>query len=237
MKNSFINYAHRGASEYAPENTFLSFYLGLSMGANGIETDVQLTKDGVPVLFHDDTLLRVTGEKGSIPDYTLAELKEFWVKKNDLKDKIVTLEDFLSHFKDFPLTFAIELKGDKTARPTADLLRKYNLQNKTVVTSFKYAELVDMREYAPEFTTGYLAQDIDENTLLKMKKDGINEFCPEAKYITKTLCEKWKNMGFSVRAWGVFDEELMKSCYFAGVDGMTVNFPDKLTELINAKKK
>ncbi|MBQ8230566.1 MAG: glycerophosphodiester phosphodiesterase, partial [Lachnospiraceae bacterium] len=44
-----INYAHRGASEYAPENTFSSFYLGLLQGANGIETDVQITKDGVPV--------------------------------------------------------------------------------------------------------------------------------------------------------------------------------------------
>ena len=52
-----INYAHRGASEYAPENTMSSFYLGLTMKANGIETDVQKTKDGKLVLFHDDTLL------------------------------------------------------------------------------------------------------------------------------------------------------------------------------------
>ena len=50
-----INYAHRGASEYAPENTLSSFYLGLLQGANGIETDIQRTKDGVLVLFHDDT--------------------------------------------------------------------------------------------------------------------------------------------------------------------------------------
>ena len=52
----FTVYAHRGASEYAPENTLSSFYMGLSMGANGIETDVQRTKDGVAVLFHDYTL-------------------------------------------------------------------------------------------------------------------------------------------------------------------------------------
>ena len=91
----FINYAHRGASEYAPENTLLSFYTGIFMCANGIGTDVQMTKDGVAVLFHDDTLLRVTDEKGKISDYTLNELKGFWVKKNELKDRIITLDEFL----------------------------------------------------------------------------------------------------------------------------------------------
>ena len=225
----FINYAHRGASEYAPENTFLSFYLGIYMGANGIETDVQITKDGVPVLFHDDTLKRVTGEEGAIPDYTLSELKEFWVKNNGLKDKIVTLEDFLIHFKDRDITFAIELKGDNTAKVTADLLRKYNLKDKTVVTSFKYKELLDLKSYAPEFTAGYLAEGLDETVLIKMKQDGIEEFCPEAKFITKELCQKWQDLGFNVRAWGVFNQELMKTAYNAGVNGMTVNFPDKLT--------
>ena len=54
-----INYAHRGASEYAPENTFSAFYLGLEMGADGIETDVRMTRDGKLVLFHDGVLDRV----------------------------------------------------------------------------------------------------------------------------------------------------------------------------------
>ena len=97
MKN-FINYAHRGASEYAPENTFLSFYTGMMMGANGIETDVQQTRDGVLVLFHDDTILRLTGAEGSIQDYTLAELQQFTFEKDGLKDKIVVFEDFLRLF-------------------------------------------------------------------------------------------------------------------------------------------
>ena len=57
----FVNYAHRGASAYAPENTLASFYLGCQMGANGVETDVQRTKDGVLVLFHDNDLMRIAG--------------------------------------------------------------------------------------------------------------------------------------------------------------------------------
>jgi len=70
----FINFAHRGASSYAPENTMSAFYLGLRMGANGIETDIQRTGDGILVLFHDDTLDRVTGQSGKIADYTYEQL-------------------------------------------------------------------------------------------------------------------------------------------------------------------
>ena len=77
-----INYAHRGACEYAPENTLSSFYLGLLQGANGIETDVQLTKDGELVLFHDDTLDRVSDGTGRLCDYTLAQLRKIKIFGN-----------------------------------------------------------------------------------------------------------------------------------------------------------
>ena len=233
----FINYAHRGASEYAPENTLLSFYTGIFMKANGIETDVQITKDGVPVLFHDDTVDRVTDGSGKLSDFTLSELKSLWVIKNGYKDRIITLEEFLTRFKDFDLTFAIELKGDNTAIPTADLIRKHGVQNKVVATSFKYKELLDMRTYAPEIKTGFLAEnEITDDLLNKMKSDGIMEICPEAPYVNLADVEKWHNQGFNVRAWGVLNTQLMKSVYSAGADGMTVNFPDKLTELLSKEK-
>ena len=107
----FINYAHRGASEYLPENTLLSFYTGVYMKANGIETDVRRTKDGVLVLFHDNTLERVTGDPRSVEECTLAELMELDVKKDGYTDKIVVFEDFLSKFAFRDILFAIELKG------------------------------------------------------------------------------------------------------------------------------
>ena len=109
-----INYAHRGASEYAPENTLSSFYMGLQLGANGIETDVQRTKDGVLVLFHDDTVDRVTNGVGKLCDYTLDELKELKVFGNSTTgfyDRIVTFREFLEKFSNYDIQFAIELKG------------------------------------------------------------------------------------------------------------------------------
>ena len=227
----FINYAHRGASEYCPENTLLSFYTGIFMGANGIETDVQISKDGVPVLFHDDTLDRVTDKKGNLCDYTLEELKSFWVKKNDFRDRIITLEEFFERFKDFDLTFAIELKGDKTAIPTANLIKKYGVQDKVIATSFKYQELLDMHAEIPSLRLGYLnLGEVTDELLSKMKGDGILEICPEAPYATFENVKKWHELGFNVRAWGVVNTLLMENLLKAGVNGMTVNFPDKLTE-------
>jgi glycerophosphoryl diester phosphodiesterase len=232
----FINYAHRGASEYAPENTLLSFYTGIFMRANGIETDVQMTKDGVAVLFHDDTLLRVTGEKGKVSDYTLEELKTFWVKKNGLRDRIITLDEFFERFKDFDLTFAIELKGDKTALPSAELIKKHGVHDKVIATSFKYSELTDMHAILPQLKLGYLHQgEVTDDLLAKMKADGINEICPESSVVTKEKCLKWHSLGFNVRAWDVSNTTIMTNLCKAGVDGMTVNFPDKLTEYLDNK--
>ena len=134
MAKDFIVYAHRGASEYAPENTLMSFYLGVHMGANGIETDVQRTKDGVLVLFHDDTIDRVTDGKGNVCDYTLEQLKQFTVMKNGKQDKILTLEEFLVRFGWMDLTFAIELKAKGVAKDTVDLIKKYNVQEKVIIT-------------------------------------------------------------------------------------------------------
>ena len=86
-REKFVNYAHRGASEYLPENTLLSFYTGIFMGANGIETDIRKTKDGVLVLFHDNTLERVMGESGDVESLTLEELRAFNISKNGYTDK------------------------------------------------------------------------------------------------------------------------------------------------------
>lgn len=231
-KTHFVNFAHRGASEYTPENTMLAFNLGIFMGANGIETDVQLTKDGVPVLFHDDTITRMTGEEGSISDYTFEELQNFNVTKNKFFDKIVKLEDFIRFFHFRDITFAIELKQRGTAKPTIDILRKYDLKSKITITSFNFDELCDAREYGPEFKAGYLTNNITDELLTKMSEKGIDEICPEAHMTNREIVSKWHKMGFNVRAWGVYDEDLMKQAYDAGCDGMTVNFPDKLTNYI-----
>ena len=69
-------WAHRGASAYAPENTLEAFRLAAEMGADGVELDVQLSRDGELVVAHDETIDRVSNGTGYIKDYTLAQLKK-----------------------------------------------------------------------------------------------------------------------------------------------------------------
>ena len=231
-RTKFINYAHRGASEYYPENTMTSFRAGVQMGANGIETDVQKTKDGLLVLFHDDTLARVTGEAGSICDYTYEELQRFSVKKGELRDKIPLFDDFLAEFADKELSFAIELKVDGIEQEVADLLHKYGVNKKTTVTSFALSRLEKMKKYAPRLKLGYLTKSVDESVIKSLLDIGVDEICPRANLITAEKVTELHRFGFNVRAWGVSNEETMKMVYEAGADGMTVNAPDVLNRLI-----
>ena len=231
----FINYAHRGASEYYPENTMLSFRKGLEMGANGIETDVHKTKDGVVVLFHDDTLDRVTGKSGSIADYTYAELLEFDVIKGEQKEKIPTFEEFLAEFGKKDITFAIELKVTGVAKETADIIYKYGVQDKVIITSFQYDALVEMEECAPDLKRGYLLFHLDEKTRKEIENLDLYEICPNGQSITAEEVKEYHEKGYGVRAWGMSNVEVMKETIDKGVDGMTVNFPDKLTEYLKNK--
>ena len=230
----FINYAHRGASTYCPENTMLSFYTGVYMGANGIETDVQRTKDGILVLFHDDTIKRVTGKDGSISDYTYEELRTFDVNTGALSDKIPTFDEFLRAFSHFDLTFAIELKVGKVEEDVAALVYKYGLEERVIITSFEFDFIAKMKTVAPDLKIGYLTSKTDRETIDKVLSIGAYEICPKAETLTKELVDLWHSLGLGVRAWGIYNTDLMKMAYDLGVDGMTVNFPDKLVELLKS---
>lgn len=235
-REHFVNYAHRGASSYTPENTLLAFYTGLYMGANGIETDVRMTKDGVLVLFHDKTLERLTGAQGGVPDYTLAELREFVLEKDGYTDKIPVFEDFLRQFSFRDITFAIELKQPGIEEQVADLLRKYAMEDKTVVTSFRAECIRAIKAYAPELHVGLLKKEITEEDLAFLLEIGAEEICPPAAAVTPERVAAWHRLGLNVRAYGVEDEAQMRAVYDAMADGMTVNFPDKLTEYIRSQQ-
>ena len=215
----------------------MSFYMGMQMGANGIETDVRKTKDGVLVLFHDDTLDRVTGVEGKISNFTYDELKSFPVKKGEIHDLIPTLEDFLSHFSYRDITFAIELKDDGIEKEVADLIFKYGIEKKTVVTAFEIERIRRIKEYAPTLRTGFLTGRIDDALTDELIAIGADEICPKGSNVTTENVEKWHRLGFNVRAWGISDELIMKQVYDAGANGMTVNFPDRLLDYIRKENE
>lgn len=227
----FVNYAHRGASSYYPENTLSAFFAGLDLGANGIETDIHKTKDGVLVLFHDDELERVTDGKGNISDYTYEELLQLSVHNQEGSriDRIVSFEDFLKYFAYRDLTFAIELKQDHVEKETIDMLEKYAMREKTILTSFNFESISNAKKYNPDYRVGYLYEADETNALEKLQSINGEEICPEARLISREDVEYWHSLGLSVRPWGIYNQDIMKQMCEYGVDGMTVNFPDLLT--------
>ena len=234
----FINYAHRGASNYCPENTMSAFFTALPMGANGIETDIQRTKDDRLVLFHDDTVDRVTDFTGALSDFTYEELYEMFIYSPDRKscDKIVLFEDFLRYFSFRDLNFAIELKQDFVEKETIELLEKYGVRDKTVLTSFNPENLERARRLDNRYKIGYLVEDVNDEVIRRLRDMNGEQICPHSRQTTPNNVKTWHDMGFSVRAWGVADPETMKRVYDAGADGMTVNFPDLLTEYMKVKQ-
>ena len=228
-----INYAHRGASEYFPENTLRSFYAGLEMGADGIETDIQRTKDGVLVLHHDDTLRRTAGVDGCVCDYTYAQLldMDFGAFKGErfAGEKIVTLDEFLRHFAAKNLTFALEIKQQGIEADVLACVEKHGCRDKVIITSFKWEAIEEVRRLDGTIRIGYLTREITPEVLGLLESHHMQQICPIIEMATAEGMALALGRGFSVRFWGVGNEALMHKAIALGGDGMTVNFPDKLT--------
>ena len=236
-----INYAHRGASEYAPENTLSSFYLGLMQGANGIETDVRRTSDGHLVLFHDSKLDRVTDGVGLLSEHTLAELKELKVKGNSCNgfyDRIPTYREFLEHFSKYNIRFAIELKASDIEADVLSLSKEYGIFERTTFTSSKLEYLANLKKLDPSARIGWLlgwkVDEITEEDADRLLSIGGEEICPIENLTTEESVLSWRRRGLGVRAWGIKDVSAMKRMCALRVDGMTVNFPDRLCQYLSA---
>jgi glycerophosphoryl diester phosphodiesterase len=106
--------AHRGAMAEAPENTKSSFDKALSYPIDGIELDVQITRDGIPVIFHDDKINKKANGTGRISDYTYSELCRFdwgsWFSESYRGEKVLSLKEVLTHYS-FKTHLFIEIKS------------------------------------------------------------------------------------------------------------------------------
>ncbi len=228
----FINYAHRGASEYQPENTKASFDLGLAMNANGIELDVRKSKDGVLMVYHDDNLKKCKVQ-GALSDYTAEELKNMKVWLDEKSDFIITFEEFLESYSKENVVFAVELKDTKIEKETLELCKKYDIIEKTIFTSFEYENLVELRRLDENIRLGYLVYGDEDGVLEKLEKISAHQACLNVETATKEMVERYHSAGYETRAWGILDESLMKKAIDTGFSGgVTVNFPDKLKEYL-----
>ena len=231
--------AHRGASSYAPENTLAAFDLALQMGVRHIELDVALTSDSHTVVIHDDKVDRTTNGCGLVTSHTLAALRELdagsWFGAQFEGEPIPAFDEVLTRYNGrVHIHTEIKGKSPSLSERTADLIRKHGMEGQVTVTSFQSVRLEEMRAYAPDLPTGWLVREVSDAIFAQAHAIGVTQLCPRADTVTPELVHHLHAEGFIARAWGVTTEELMQRLVQAGVDGMTVNFPDKLIAYLEA---
>ena len=241
-EREFLCIAHRGASSYAPENTFAAFDKALEFGVSHVELDVHFSRDGHIVVIHDDMLDRTTNGSGPVADMTLVELRGLdagsWFGSDYSEERIRSLAETFEQYKG-RLHFHIEIKAhaEGLASRTADMVRAHGMTKDVTVTSFWKPWLEETKMYAPELTTGWLVplgqgNSWDDSIIEQSQALGLDQVCPRANITTPELVRTLHEKGFVVRCHGVYSEELMRHAVDCGADGMTINFPDKLIEYV-----
>jgi glycerophosphoryl diester phosphodiesterase len=157
-------FAHRGASAYAPENTMAAFKLAQDQGADAIELDAKLTADGHVVVMHDDTVDRTTDGAGSVKSLTRADLLSLDAGSKFpplfKSEKVPTLEQV---FEALGRKIFINVHLTNLSTPTDDLVdkvvvlvKKYNLEESVLLSSFNLIALIQARKLLPEVALGLL---------------------------------------------------------------------------------
>lgn len=229
-------FAHRGASGYAPENTLEAFALAIEQGADGIELDVQLSSDGVPVVIHDETVDRVTEKNGWVKDYTLQELKELTVLKNKFpgysQSRIPTLKEVLEMVKPSAIQVNIELKTGiywypDIEKKVAKIVREMGMQDKIIYSSFNHYSVQRMKEIVPDARTAYLYSDVILDVAEYAKRTKVDGLHPAVYHVKMAdFLEEYRKSGLQVRVWTVNEETDMRELMEADVTAVITNYPD-----------
>ncbi|MHA3724848.1 glycerophosphodiester phosphodiesterase [Leucobacter sp. HY1910] len=161
--------SHRGAAALAPENTLAAMRVAIDQGVDFVETDVQLTSDGVPVLLHDLTLDRTTNGNGPVAMRDFAYVRSLdagsWFDAAHAGEQVPTLEEFLDVLETANVRALVELKGEWTSEQLAavgDLLQSRYMVNRVALQSFDEATLRGLQEIAPQFARVMLTREWDE---------------------------------------------------------------------------
>ena len=229
-------FAHRGFSGCFPENTMPAFQAAEQTGCYGIELDVQVTKDGEVVVFHDESIDRVTDGSGLIRDYTYAELSRFnaahlWGGKFGFQ-KIPTFREYCQWTAKTNLVTNVELKTgvyyyEELEEKTVALVREYDIAERILFSSFNHLSIVKTRELAPDIPAGALVEHEGiGNAGSYCAKYGWQFYHPGFKGLTEEEVLGCKKHGIGINVWTVNDMGTLKQMEEWQVDSVISNYPD-----------
>ncbi|MDR7072646.1 glycerophosphodiester phosphodiesterase [Fictibacillus barbaricus] len=227
-------FAHRGSSKDCPENTMAAFKKAFEDGADGIELDVQLTKDGVPVIIHDEKIDRTTNQKGYIADYTYEELLNIdagsWFSKAFQNEHIPSLEMLLQWIAPLPLLLNVELKNneieyDGLEEKTLDLLHRYGMEKRTVLSSFNHYSLIKIRKLNPYIETAPLYSDGLLDPWEYVKVVSSQSAHPYYKTLHPYIMEGFKRNNIPLRPYTVNQKKWMQYFFKWGAQAIITDYP------------
>jgi glycerophosphoryl diester phosphodiesterase len=251
-------HAHRGGAGLAPENTLAAFRNALALGADVIELDVHVSRDGEVVVLHDFTLSRTTHTSGYVRETALADLKRLdaggWFNPRFAGERIPTLREVLDLIRaDSPrVRVNIETKypspGEAPPPPpdfeerVLQQVRAAGMLDRVILQSFFYPSIVRVKALAPAVRTAALrasrAPTSDPVGVVREAKADI--WAPQAGLVTREAVEELHRAGIPVVPWTVNASAEMERLIDAGIgrlrgDGIITDYPDRLLQVLRAR--
>lgn len=244
LNASFLNptkvTAHRGFSAKAPENTESAFNEALEIGADFIELDVQLSKDGEIVVFHDKNLERITGVNELLKNKTYSELLQLdygiWFGEEFAGTKIMTLNEVLENFGN-KINLNIEIKKNDdefiTAKKTANLIKDYHCEDSCYITSFSYNALKIVKRENPDIKTGLIANIMTYGGYSTL--NDIDALSLNKNFVSQNLINNIHLNGKRVFVWTVNNKSEAEKFINMGADNIITDKPDMAIKAVSSK--
>ncbi|ULL15404.1 glycerophosphodiester phosphodiesterase [Paenibacillus sp. H1-7] len=208
---SIVGLAHRGYPKQYPENTLVSFQAALDLSYSHLELDVNLTKDGVPVVIHDPTVNRTTNGKGRVLDYTWEELQKL---RTDGEQTIPTLEDVLKLARG-KAKVDIELKQSGSLytgmeEKVLEVIRSCDVQDQVFITSFDHYSIQRTRQLSSDIEIGLVIYGATPSIFPYAKELGAKYISVKYIYLTDDYVRLCEENGIQLIAWTIDDEAAMR---------------------------
>lgn len=229
-------WAHRGASGSAPENTLEAFSLAVEQKADGVELDVQLTKDGQIVVIHDETVNRVSHHRGYVKDFELKELRKINVNRPIAGYKevfIPTLEEVYELLKETELTINVELKTSIIWYPQIEekvllLTKEMGMLERVIFSSFNHYSVRKIKDLEPNAKTGILYNDVLCEIAEYCKTVGADALHPAYFHrFMDTVFEEYLASQIPLHVWTVDGKEEMEYFIRKDIQAIITNYPEK----------
>lgn len=216
--------AHRLFSSNYPENSESGILYSIKNKAWGIETDIQLTKDKIPVLFHDKQLGRTTDQNGYLKDWKLSELDNHCKLSNG--KKIPTLEYLLATMSTTNIKIYLEIIEPEALTVTLKLVDKYSLSRNIILSSFHHEVLLDIKSKKPDQRTMALFECNPLNPVSFIRKTRSDEAGIGFESIDNQLIVELKKADIGVYAWTVNNDLDIKKSVQYQLDGIFTDRSD-----------